>query len=130
MGSGRLRGVRVLVVDADDAARRAALTALATEEANVTPVATVASALAFACFLRPDVIVADLTMEADGGWRLIEALRKRETESAIPVVATSSSARDGEAAVHGGFAAFVAKPFDTETLRATVERVAITAALA
>jgi CheY-like chemotaxis protein len=129
MASGRLRGVRVLLVDEDDAARRAALTALATEDAAVTPVATLASALGLVCFLRPDVIVVDLSMEGDGGWRLLEALRKREPEAAIPVVATSRAAGDGEAALHGGFAAFVAKPFDTETLRATVTRVAIAAAL-
>lgn len=130
MGSGRLRRVRVLVLDGDDDARRAALVALATEEATVTPVGTVASALAFACLLRPDVIVADLSMEEDGGWRLLEALRKREAVAAIPVVATSvGGAHDGEAALLAGFAAYVAKPFVMETLRATVARVAIAAAL-
>jgi CheY-like chemotaxis protein len=130
MTPGRLRGVRILVMDADDAARRAALVALATEDATVTPVASVASALALACLVRPDVVVADLSMEDEGGWRLLEALRKREREAAIPVVATSSALQDGAAALHGGFAAFVAKPFDAETLRATVTRLALEAAVA
>ena len=129
VGSGRLRGVHVFVADGDVSAGCAALVELANEDAAVTPVATVASALALACLLRPDVIVVDLAMEEDGGWRLLEALAKREREARIPVVATSTSRQDGEAAIHAGFAAFVAKPFDSETLRATVTRVAIEAAL-
>jgi CheY-like chemotaxis protein len=128
MASGRLRGVRVLVLDDDDEVRRQALVALTAEEADVTPVATVASALAFVCLLHPDVVVADLDIADDGGWRLLQALRKTEREATVPVVATSRSSDDGDAALHGGFAAFVRKPFDVEALRATVARVAVAAA--
>jgi CheY-like chemotaxis protein len=132
IGSGRLRGVRVLVVDADDEARRAAVVALATEDAAVTPVDSVRNAIAFAYLTRPDVIVADLLMEDHGGRRLLETLRKcGAVVAAIPVVATSGGRdrQDGEAALLGGFAAYVAKPFESETLREVLARVAIATAL-
>jgi CheY-like chemotaxis protein len=131
-GSGWLRGVRVLVVDADDEARRAAVFALATEGAAVTPVDSVRNAIAFAYLTPPDVIVADLLMEDHGGWRLLEALRKCEAVvAAIPVVATSGGrdSQDGEAALLAGFAAYVAKPFENGTLREVVAHVAIATAL-
>jgi CheY-like chemotaxis protein len=129
MPGGRLRDVRVVLMDADDATRDAALAALAAEEARVTAVGTVASALAYACLLRPQVVVADLD-EDDAGWRLLEALRKRESEAGIPVVATSRSRHDGEAALHGGFAAFVAKPFTGDALCTSITRIALAAAVA
>jgi CheY-like chemotaxis protein len=131
VGSGRLRDVRVLVVDADTVARRAALMALVAEGASVTPVADAASAIAFAVLLRPDVIVADAEMGDGGGRRLLEVLRKRDELVATPIVAVSCGGpADGEAARLAGFAAHVSKPFDIETLRATVTRVALASALA
>jgi CheY-like chemotaxis protein len=124
-----LRGVRVLVIDPDGAARRAAFVALETEGAVPTVVGAVETGLAFACLLHPDVIVVDLAMQDDGGWRLAEALRKREREAAIPVVATSAEPVDGEAAVLGGFAGFVPKPFDAGALCVAVATAALEAAV-
>ena len=124
-----LRGVRVLVIDPDAAARRAALDILENEQAAVTVTATVESGLAFACLLQPDVIVVDLAMQDDGGWRLAEALRKREREATIPAVAASAERLDGEAAVLGGFAGFVPKPFDAGALCVAVATAALEAAV-
>ena len=120
---GRLRGVRVLVVDDDDDAR--ALVQAIVEEAG--GVATTADsgrrALQRLDQEVPDVMVADLGMPGMDGLALIEAVRRRLDDArSVPAIALTAYARseDRVTALSRGFQRHLAKPIDHIQLVAAV----------
>ena len=120
---GRLRGVRVLVVDDDDDAR--ALVQAIVEEAGGIP-ATVDSgprALQHLDQEVPDVMIVDLGMPGMDGLALIEAVRRRlDGAKAVPAIALTAFARseDRMTALSCGFQRHLAKPIDHIQLVAAV----------
>jgi PAS domain S-box-containing protein len=122
--SGELTGVRALVVDDSDEARELIGTALTLSGADVTAVSSAAEAYTLITAAppqwRPDVIVSDIEMPVEDGYRLIR--RVREWESAlgahIPAVALTAYGRaeDRARALTAGFQTHVAKPVDPDEL--------------
>jgi DNA-binding response OmpR family regulator len=110
------RASRVLLVDRDDAARRAMAGALRAAGLEVTAVAADDQALAVLVSVQPDVLVTDLRAN---GLELVRTLRARDV--AVPAVAVGERA-DRVSAFQAGADDFLATPFGpAELLRRVTE---------
>ncbi|MFB3852802.1 MAG: MEDS domain-containing protein [Vicinamibacterales bacterium] len=122
--AGVLTGMSVLAVD-DEADARALIEAvLRRAGADVRTAASAAEALAALHDAVPDVLLADIGMPGDDGYRLIETVRRstRERLSKVPAIALTAYGRteDRERALAAGFARHVAKPVLPDELVAAV----------
>lgn len=109
----------VLVVDDDPDILEAICEILAMEGYRVAQARHGAEALARVAAERPDLILLDLMMPVMDGAAFAEALRARHPGAGIPVLVISADASPDRA--EGLEAtAFLAKPFDLETLLAQV----------
>lgn len=77
---------------------------------------------------RPDVLVSDIAMPDEDGYRLIEKVRSLENGSSsdIPAVAITAYAKDEdrERALSSGFQIYLAKPIELTELVSVVARAA------
>ena len=82
-------------------------------------------ALAKAHGLTPDIILMDLSLPGIDGWELARMLKNDMRTAAIPIVALTAHALNGEQerALGAGCDAFVTKPCLPQTLAAELERV-------
>src|SRR5262245_62013037 len=127
-GNGLLSGLRLLVVE-DDADTSEMLTALLHRDgAYVWAAHSVEDALRTLAWLRPDVVVSDISMPGEVGNALARRLRARERwEGArVPTLALTAHARpeDSEHAFLAGFDAHLAKPVDPAGLSREIARLA------
>jgi two-component system alkaline phosphatase synthesis response regulator PhoP len=65
---------------------------------------------------RPDCVVLDVMMPVLDGWGVLEALQQRSGAPPVLVVSAKSSAADIELALSMGAKAYLAKPFNAQTL--------------
>ena len=71
----------------------------------------------------PDLVMVDLSMPELDGWDAFRELKADPATAAIPCVAVTAQAESDKVRVlKAGFDAFVSKPFRTEELLSTVER--------
>lgn len=71
----------------------------------------------------PDLIMVDLSMPELDGWEVFRELKLDPLTAQIPCVAvTAHGDSDQQRVLESGFSAFVGKPFRTEDLLATVQR--------
>jgi two-component system, chemotaxis family, CheB/CheR fusion protein len=107
-----LRGVRVLMVDDDEDGRELFGLGLERLGATVTVTGSAAAGLAQVAASKPDVIVSDLGMPGEDGYRFLARLHGMPDARDIPVIAFSAytSADDVELARRAGFVAHVIKP--------------------
>jgi PAS domain S-box-containing protein len=113
-----LKDARVLVVD-DQSDERVLLTAMFEfAGATVRTTATVAEAFQELAEGTFDLVVSDLAMPVEDGYRLVRRLRMRPEYNDIPAVAVTAHARpeDRDAALAAGFDAYVSKPLDRDML--------------
>jgi len=91
---------------------------------QVAEAADGAEALDMARQLSPDLILLDIEMPALSGFNVIEQLREDPRFAAIPVVALTASAMQGdrEKALQAGFTGYISKPVRLAALRAEVAR--------
>lgn len=117
-----LRGVRLLMVEDDDASRDILCRMLERAGAVVTAASTAADALERYRLERPDVLVSDIAMPAMDGHQLIREVRAVAGARRVPAIALTSYARpaDREDALASGFDAYVTKPVEYEHLVAAV----------
>ena len=82
-------------------------------------------ALGKALGLTPDIILMDLSLPGIDGWELARMLKNDARTSAIPIVALTAHALNGEQerALGAGCDAFVTKPCLPQTLATELERV-------
>ena len=82
-------------------------------------------ALAKAVGLTPDIILMDLSLPGIDGWELARILKGDTRTVAIPIVALTAHALNGEQerALDAGCDAFVTKPCLPQALAAELERV-------
>ena len=82
-------------------------------------------ALAKALGLLPDVILMDLSLPGIDGWELARLLKRDPRTTAIPIMALTAHALNGEEARarDAGCDAFVTKPCLPQALAAELERV-------
>jgi CheY-like chemotaxis protein len=72
----------------------------------------------------PDLIMVDLSMPGLDGWEVFRTLQADSSTAHIPCVAvTAHTEVDCKRALQLGFTAFVAKPFKTDEMLATIARV-------
>jgi len=127
--SGKLEGVRVLVVDDQDDARELLETALTKYGANVVTAGSAAEAYDLITTAptreRPDVMVTDLEMPGEDGYSLVRRVREweRERDFYTPAVALSaySQIEDHMRTLKTGFQMHLAKPVDPADLAIVIE---------
>jgi two-component system CheB/CheR fusion protein len=122
--SGRLRDLRVMVVEDDPDSREVVTTVLERAGATVTAAPSVGEALAAFAESVPDVLVSDIGMPMEDGYALIRHIRRREPGEGgrTPAIALTAYAADAdqEKALASGFQAYLAKPAEPDQLVALV----------
>jgi signal transduction histidine kinase/ActR/RegA family two-component response regulator len=125
-----LRGISVLVADADVKARRFIRAALEQHGAVVATASSAKEAMAWFRREPPDVFVSELLMPDGDGFQLISDLRQLDVAAGrtTPAVALTGLVRvdDRRRALSSGYQMHLAKPIDPTELVSTVERLART----
>jgi CheY-like chemotaxis protein len=124
----RLHDIRLLVVD-DDADTRDLMAVMLREQgATVAAVGSVADAYRQVAIFAPDVVLCDISMPGEDGFRLLEWLKagERRTERSIPVIALTARARieDRHRILEAGFRDYIAKPLELPDLIRVILRAA------
>jgi CheY-like chemotaxis protein len=121
--TGRLEGVRVLVVEDNDDTRELWQLVLSGAGARVTCVPDCERATATFDHAPFDLVLCDLSMPGMSGVEWIESIRARaDAKRAVPALAVSGNSmfQDVGRAIRAGFDEFVSKPVMPDAL---VERV-------
>jgi signal transduction histidine kinase/CheY-like chemotaxis protein len=119
-----LAGIRVLVIDDDEASREVVAAHLHGCHANVSTVSSAAEGFALLQREHFDVLLADIGMPGEDGYSLIRRVRALcpPDSASIPAAALTALARDEdrERALRAGFQLHLAKPIDASALVAAV----------
>ena len=113
---------RVLIVDDEFHAARAAASVLSQAGYECETYPTVESALLALDFEGADVIVANMRMPGVDGMDLLKKVHDKEPDMTVVLTAPGQSAESAKKALKGGAFDYVTKPFDTEELSAVVSR--------
>jgi PAS domain S-box-containing protein len=119
----QLGGIRVLLVDDDEDARRLTSRVLAESHAEICAAASAAEGLQKIEEFVPDVLVSDLGMPTQDGFEFIRAVRaKGYSHQRLPAIALTAFARteDRRRAMMAGFQLHLAKPVDATELVASI----------
>lgn len=113
---------RVLVADDEPTLRLLCRVALEYDGFLVLEARDGIEALEVARLEKPDLILLDLMMPGQDGWRVATALKADETTSRIPIVFLSALAQTADRArgLEIGAIGYIMKPFDPLQLPATV----------
>jgi two-component system CheB/CheR fusion protein len=127
MAQVRLDGLKVLLVEDEEAAREAFLEMLTSFGAVVKAASSAREALdAFQQF-KPDVLVSDISMPDEDGYSLIRKIRALSPARGgnVPAVAVTAHAgsEDIKLALSAGFQSHVAKPVDSVHLAKVIAQV-------
>jgi signal transduction histidine kinase/ActR/RegA family two-component response regulator len=124
----RLDGLRVLIVDDDNASREAVSETLLGRGASVVTAETVVDALDQVDRVVPDVILCDVAMPGQDGYAFLQQLRARPADRGglTPVAALTAHAasQDRSSALGAGFQLHLAKPIDAVDLALAVDGLA------
>ena len=128
-GSEELAGVRALVVDDEDDARKLITVALTQNGADVVAVSSAAEAYALITTTppreRPDVMVTDIGMPVEDGYSLIRRVREweRDRGAYLPAVALTAYGRteDRMRVLRAGFQMHVTKPVELTELATVIK---------
>jgi CheY-like chemotaxis protein len=114
---------RILVVE-DVEYNRDLLVQLLEDEYEVVTAADGAAGIEAAARHRPDLILMDLSLPGIDGWEATRRLKARPETVAIPVIALTAHAMQGdeERARACGCDDYLTKPIDEDQLFATLER--------
>jgi CheY-like chemotaxis protein len=114
---------RILVIEDDANSRRLLEYIFKATGFDVAGAANGRRGLDAAIALPPDLILCDLQMPVMNGYEVLRALREHDGIGGVPVIAVTafSMAGDREKALAAGFADYIAKPIDPETIVARIE---------
>ena len=123
-GHGSLDGRRVLYIEDNMANLDLVREMLGASGAKVLTARDGRSGFGLARRGKPDVILLDLNLPDLGGEQVLSALAEDRTLHGIPVIAVSADASRGtKREMYGrGVAAYVTKPFDSDSLLGSVEQ--------
>jgi two-component system phosphate regulon response regulator OmpR len=111
-----IEAAHILVVD-DDARLRALLQRFLTDQGfRVSAAADAAAARAALVGMAFDLIVLDIMMPGESGLELVEALRRRGSETPILLLTARGASDDRVAGFEHGADDYLAKPFDPREL--------------
>jgi len=121
-----LDGIRVLIVDDDQAGREIVARTLAEYAATARAVASAEVALEVFEDWCPDVLVCDIAMPQKDGYSLMREIRTLQSGGNIPSIALTAHTRgiDRTRALSAGFNAYLQKPIDMQELVLTISRLA------
>jgi CheY-like chemotaxis protein len=127
MAQVRLDGLKVLLVEDEEAAREAFMEMLTSFGAVVKAASSAREALdAFQQF-KPDVLVSDISMPDEDGYSLIRKIRAFSPTRGgnVPAVAVTAHAgsEDIKLVLSSGFQSHVAKPVDSVYLAKVIAQV-------
>ena len=116
-----LQGVRVLLVDDDEATRYWIGRLLEKLGADVTSASNVAEAMTALDRSVPDILLCDIAMPEVDGYQLIRQVRSRAPEAGgkVPAIALTAYAvipSMVEASLRSGFQAHLSKPMEPDDL--------------
>lgn len=77
--------------------------------------------LEMALRLKPDVICLDIQMPKGDGLSMLKELREHTPESAVVMVTGSTERETVQAAVSGGAAGYIVKPFNSARVLGTID---------
>lgn len=112
---------RVLIVDDDDDIRAGAITRLRRAGFETLQAVDGADGLERARATHPDAVVLDVRMPVKDGLEALREMRSSPETRDIPVVMLSASLSDEQAALRGGAAYFLRKPYQGRSLIAAIE---------
>jgi CheY-like chemotaxis protein len=115
---------KILVADDKASSRELVRTVLEHSGYFVIEAADGAEALEKAREAQPELILLDLQMPHLDGFGVVEKLRTESRFAAVPIVALTASAMQGdrEKALAAGFSGYITKPIRLTLLRGEVER--------
>lgn len=118
---------KVLVADDKATSRELVRTVLEQSGHVVYEAANGMEAVRRAREVAPDLILLDLHMPALDGFGVLKELHEDEKFRAIPIVALTASAMQGdrERALSLGFTGYIAKPISLKDLRGEIERLLV-----
>ena len=116
--------MKVLVVDDEPQIRRALRTSLEAHGYEVATVGTGEEGVVASADQQPDLVLLDLGLPDMDGTEAARILGDGARTAAIPVVALSAVALDGDIAwlTRAGFAGYIEKPIDVESFPYQVRR--------
>jgi PAS domain S-box-containing protein len=119
----KLRALRVLLVEDDEATRTLLATVLGSFGAKVTAASSSTDAEAALPSFEPQIVITDIEMPGNDGIALLQHLRA--TNPALPAIAVSGYADNAsrDRIFAAGFSGFVAKPLDPTVLADEIQRV-------
>ncbi len=125
-GPKGIRGARVLLVDDDPLTREALVESLEANGAEVRSAESAAEALARFEEETPELVVCDIAMPGEDGYRLIERIRARDASHGgdVPALALTALATDEDRvrALAAGFQDHLAKPIELARLVAAIAK--------
>jgi CheY-like chemotaxis protein len=122
LSPGKLRGVRILVVDDDREARHMVHAVLRQAGADVTAVESAQHALAELSKHSPHVMLTDIAMPTMDGYALAHEVRQQPRFGAMKIIALSAFPAGRVAAKESGFDEFLTKPIDPFDLVDSIAR--------
>ncbi|MGZ7041663.1 MAG: ATP-binding response regulator, partial [Thermoanaerobaculia bacterium] len=108
---GKLKGVKILVVDDDPESRNLITATLGEAGASVTSVGSSNEALSALDKERFEVVLTDIAMPHTDGYELAQIIRKRGDQHGIKIIALSAFST-GEGTLRQRFDAYLNKPID------------------
>jgi two-component system cell cycle response regulator DivK len=119
-----MAGERVLVVEDNEKNAKLFRDVLQAKGFRVLEAATGASAVELAAEHQPNLVLMDIRLPDIDGVEALGRLRADERTAAIPVLALTAQAMEGdrERFLAAGFDGYLSKPVDVVELVATVER--------
>src|SRR6266853_3439580 len=113
---------KILVIDDEEAFRASLMAILEHKGFDVLQAATGAIGVQLARTHLPDLILCDVNMAGVGGNLTLYALRRDPQIASIPFILMSGylSSGDAPSGIERGSDGFLAKPFSTEKLLATI----------
>jgi CheY-like chemotaxis protein len=116
-----MQSKRILVVD-DDPDILQVVQLILEEEGYVTKTSVEARNMESFLSFQPDLILLDVFLSDADGRIISKRLKSQETTKHIPIVLMSAHVNAGQTITKSRADDFIAKPFEIETLLATIEK--------
>jgi CheY-like chemotaxis protein len=115
---------QVLIIDDDPVCRELIREILQTIDLQVLEASDGRQAMEILEHHLPDLVLLDVQMPNDSGYRILENIRSDTRISSLCVAALTAYAMQGdrERGLSAGFNDYITKPVEVSTLRARVER--------
>jgi signal transduction histidine kinase/CheY-like chemotaxis protein len=109
-----LEGLRVLIVEDDEESRELLMLIVHQGKGTVRAASRVAEAIDILQEWKPDVVISDIGLPDEDGYKLISILRSNPETAEIPAIAVTAYAAssDKQKALKSGFQSHIAKPVD------------------